>query len=165
MLRAFQLAVRLRLRLRRNNIVRDVVALVYSGYEAETSQLLISTYLARELGLWPPPLEAIETIFSTVGGPIRVWIICKAVKVKVLVENVEAEEVDIDIVVSHLADEPLISNKLTSPVYHVRGLARRDELLISDKLAGALKIVIEDLAEGLRRFRWKPKEKVRRTVQ
>ena len=55
----------------------------------------------------------------------------------------ETEEVDADIVISHLADEPLIS----------------------DKLAGALKIAIEDLAEGLRRFRWKPKEKVRRTVQ
>ena len=65
------------------------------------------------------------------------------VKVKVLVEDVEIEEVDVDIVVSHLAGEPLVS----------------------DKLAGALKIAIEDPAEGLRRFRWEPKEKVRRTVQ
>jgi len=133
----------LRLRLRRDNIVKDIVALVNSGYEAETPQLLIPIHLARELGLWPPPLEAIETVFSTVGGPIRVWIIRRAVKVKVLVEDVETEEVDADIVVSHLADEPLIS----------------------DKLAGALKIAIEDPAEGLWRFRWEPKEKVRRTVQ
>ena len=143
MLEVFQLAVRLRLRLRRGNVVKDVVALVNSGYEAETPQLLIPIYLAKELGLWPPPIESVETIFSTAGGPLRVWIIRKAVKVKVLVEDVDTEEVDADIVVSHLVDEPLIS----------------------DKLAGALKIAIEDLAEGLWRFRWEPKEKVRKTVQ
>ncbi|RLI37850.1 hypothetical protein DRO60_04140 [Candidatus Bathyarchaeota archaeon] len=37
------------------------------------------------------------------------------------------------------------------------------EFLISDKLAGALAIAVEEFTEGLWRFRWEPKEKVRRS--
>jgi len=39
-----------------------------------------------------------------------------------------------------------------------------DEPLISDKLAGALEIALEDIAEGLWRFRWEPKEKTRKSA-
>ncbi len=72
MLGVFSLAVRVRLRVRKGSLARDFVALVNSGYEADTPQLLIPTNLARELGLWPPPLGAAEAIFGTAGGPLKV---------------------------------------------------------------------------------------------
>ncbi len=71
------------------------------------------------------------------------WIIPRAVMVSVVAEDVGLREVEADLVVSYLADEPLIS----------------------DKLAGALQIAIEDVAEGLWRFRWEPKEKTRETAR
>ena len=56
-------------------------------------------------------------------------------------QDASSPEVEADAVVSALADEPFIS----------------------DKLAGALSIAVEDFAEGLWRFRWEPKEKVRQS--
>jgi len=136
------LAVRVRLRLRRGGFVKEVVSLINSGYEADTPQLLIPTKLARELDLWPPGEDAREAIFETAGGPLRVWIVRRAFTVQVVAEDASSEEVEADAVVSQLADEPMIS----------------------DKLAGALQIAVEDFAEGLWRFRWEPKEKVRRSA-
>jgi len=135
------LAVRVRLRLRRGSSVLEAVALVNSGYEADTPQLLIPVGLARELGLWPPGPEMVEATFETAGGPLRVWIARRALAVQVVAQDASSPEVEADAVVSALADEPLIS----------------------DKLAGALSIAVEDFAEGLWRFRWEPKEKVRRS--
>ena len=40
-----------------------------------------------------------------------------------------------------------------------------DEPLISDRLAGALEIAVEDFAEGLWRFRWEPLSKLRRSFR
>jgi len=133
------LAVRVRLRLRRGDVVREVVALVNSGYEADTPQLLIPVALARELGLWPPGPNVLETTFETAGGPLRVWVTRGALRVQAVAEDASSDEVEADAVVSQLADEPLIS----------------------DKLAGALGIAVEDFAEGLWRFRWEPVEKAR----
>ncbi|MEM2962730.1 MAG: hypothetical protein QXY01_06940 [Candidatus Bathyarchaeia archaeon] len=120
-----------------------MVALVNSGYEADTPQLLIPASLARELGLWPPPVGSVETFFNTAGGPLKVWIIPKAAGVRVLAEDSPSGEATIDLVVSPTVDEPLIS----------------------DMLAGKLEIAVEDFAEGLWRFRWEPKEKVRESAK
>ena len=137
------MAVRVKLRILRNDKSVDVIALVNSGYEADSPQILIPVFTARDLGLWPPPLEALEDIFETAGGPLRVWVVRGGGIVKVLTEDIESKEVIVDIVISPLADEPLIS----------------------DKLAGVLEIAVEDFAEGLWRFRWEPKEKLRRSVR
>ena len=54
------MAVRIRLRIRCLRRSKEVVtsALVNSGFEAETPQLLIPRRLAIESGLWPPPEDA-----------------------------------------------------------------------------------------------------------
>ena len=135
------MAVRIRLKLKRGELVKEVVALVNSGYEADTPQLLVPVGLARELGLWPPGPNAFETTFETAGGPLRVWVYRRAVRVWAVAEGASSDEVEADIVISQLADEPLIS----------------------DKLAGALSIAVEDFAEGLWRFRWEPVERARRS--
>ena len=47
--------------------VVEVVALLNSGYEAPTPQLLIPVGVARELGFWPPE-NAFEVTLETAGG-------------------------------------------------------------------------------------------------
>lgn len=135
------MAVRVRLRIARGDRAVETSALVNSGYEAETPQLLVPVGLARELGLWPPGAGCEETEYETAGGPLRVWVFPRACRVSVVVEDVRAPEAVADIVVSPLADEVLISDRMTSE----------------------LRISLEDVGRGLWRFTWEPKERVRRS--
>jgi len=136
------LAVRLRLLIRRNNVAIEAIALLNSGYEAPTPQLLIPINLARSLDLWPPQ-NALDVVLDTAGGPLRAWLYPKAAKVKIVAPDVESKEVEVDIIVSPLAEEPLIS----------------------DMLAEELEIAVESFGRGLWRFRWEPKEKVRKSAR
>lgn len=135
----WEVAVRVKLQLVRDEKVVTTVALINSGYEADSPQLIIPIQLAKQLNLWPPPSNSKELIFDTAGGPLRVWFIPRAAKAKVVTKDVESKEVTIDIAISPLADEALIS----------------------DILAGELEIAVEDFAKGYWRFRWEPKEKIR----
>jgi len=136
------LAVRLRLLIRRNNVAIEAIALLNSGYEAPTPQLLIPINLARSLDLWPPQ-NALDVVLDTAGGPLRAWLYPKAAKVKIVAPDVESKEVEVDIIVSPLAEEPLIS----------------------DMLAEELEIAVESFGRGLWRFRWEPKEKARKSAK
>lgn len=49
------MAVRLRLRIEKGNKTLDVVALVNSGYEADTPQLMVPITIAREWSYGPRP--------------------------------------------------------------------------------------------------------------
>lgn len=134
-------AVRVKLSVSRSSRTLELVALINSGYEADTPQLLVPVSVARELGLWPPPSDAEEHVFETAGGPLRVWVVRRAAQVNVVTEDTRSRDVEVDIVISPLADEPLIS----------------------DVLAGELELAVEDFAQGLWRFRWEPREKLRRS--
>mgnify|MGYP001773086995 CR=1 FL=1 len=74
---------------------------------------------------------------------MRVWVIERCAEVRVLADDAESKNVPVDLVISPLADEPLIS----------------------DVLAGRLEIAVEDFAEGLWRFRWELKERIRRSAE
>jgi len=137
-LRCLLMAVRLKLRIKVGGESGEEVALLNSGYEAPTPQLLIPISLAAKLGLWPPK-GAPEVTLDTAGGPLRAWFFPRAAKVSVAVEDVEVREVLTDIIVSPLADEPLIN----------------------DKLADEMEIAVESFGRGLWRFTWEPKEKLR----
>jgi hypothetical protein len=134
------MAVRLKLKISVNQRSAEAVALLNSGYEAPTPQLLISIDLAVKLGLWPPQSVS-EVTLETAGGPLRAWFYPRAAKVSVVAEDVESEEALVDIVVSSLAGEPLIN----------------------DKLADELGIAVESFGKGLWRFTWEPKEKLRKS--
>jgi hypothetical protein len=127
-------AVRLKLRIRVGDKVVEVVALLNSGFEAPTPQLLIPIDTAKALGLWPPE-DAREVILETAGGPLRAWFYPRKALVKVVTEDAESREVLTDIIVSPIADEPLIS----------------------DMLAEELEIAVESFGRGLWRFRWEGK--------
>ncbi len=136
------MAVRVKLLIKVNGKTKEVVALVNSGYEADSPQLMIPHGIARELGLWPPPTASRELVYDTAGGPVKVWLIPSVAKAKVVAEDqVSSKEVLIDLVVSTYVDEPLIS----------------------DALASAFEIVIEDPYRGLWRFKWE--DKVRESVK
>ena len=79
------MAVRVRLRVRSLRASKEVVtsALVNSGFEAETPQLLIPRKLAIELGLWPPPNDAYLIEVGTAGGPVRNYLVPNAAEVSV----------------------------------------------------------------------------------
>lgn len=132
------MAVRLRLRITAGSKTIECVALLNSGYEAPSPQLLIPADLARDLGFWPP-VDAYEVELETAGGVLRAWLYPRACRVKVVAPDVESREVEADIVVAPIASEPLIS----------------------DALAEELEIAVESFGRGLWRFRWEPKEKAR----
>jgi hypothetical protein len=88
-------------------------ALVNSGFEAETPQLLIPRSLARELGLWPPPLEAVLVEVGTAGGPVRNYLVPRALDVYVLASDRVVGPVKCDAMISLLEYEVLISDALT----------------------------------------------------
>lgn len=137
------MAVRVKLKVERDDIELEIIALVNSGYEADTPQLMIPIQIARDLKLWPPPSDTLEDVFETAGGPLKVWIVRRSANVRVIADDVESKKVLVDIVISPLADEPLIS----------------------DMLAGELEIAVEDFARGLWRFRWEPISKLRRSQE
>jgi len=134
------MAVRLKLRISAGQRSAEAIALLNSGYEAPTPQLLISIDLALKLELWPPQ-NASEVTLETAGGPLRAWFYPRAANIKVIAEDAEQKEALADIVVSPIASEPLIN----------------------DKLADELGIAVESFGKGLWRFTWEPKEKLRKS--
>lgn len=136
--------MRLRLSIRAEGGEASEVALLNSGYEAPTPQLMVPISTARKLGLWPPAESAKEVEVETAGGPLRVWYYPRAASVKVVAsDGTTSREVLADVLVSPLADEPLIS----------------------DALAEELELVVEAFGRGLWRFRWDPPGKLRRSEQ
>ncbi|MEM2213680.1 MAG: hypothetical protein QXD66_00745 [Candidatus Nezhaarchaeales archaeon] len=134
------MAVRLRLKIVVDEKATETVALLNSGYEAPTPQLLIPISLAAKLKLWPP-IEASEVILDTAGGPLRAWFYPMKAKVSMIAEDVHGRGATADVVVSSLADEPLIN----------------------DKLADELEIAVGSFGRGRWRFTREPKEKLRRS--
>jgi hypothetical protein len=94
---------------------------------------------ARALGLWPLTEGAREVRVDTAGGPLNVWFYPRAATVKVVAGDAESREVLVDVLVSPLADEPLIS----------------------DLLADELEIAVESFGKGLWRFRSDPPGRLR----
>lgn len=124
------MAVRVRLLIKHGDKSIESSALVNSGYETDTPQLLVPIPVAEKLELWPP-IKALEETYDTAGGPTRVWVYPKKAFTQIVGERIDGKDVLTDIVVSPI----------------------EDELLISDKLAGELEIVVEDFGRGLWRLR------------
>ena len=134
------LAVRVKLKIRCLKTGKEVYtsALVNSGFEAETPQLLIPRRLAMELGLWPPPEEAYLIEVGTAGGPVRNYFVPGATEVYVVTSDRVVGPAKCDVMISHL----------------------EYEVLISDVLGSELGIVILDLRG---KWRFRDEDKVRET--
>ena len=126
------MAVRVKLRVRSG--VNEIVspALVNSGYESDVPELLLPEQVAEALGLYPGVKEAVVERYRVAGGSeIRLLRLKGAGEVEVVAEGRSSSSVTCDMVVSE----------------------GEDELIISDKLASRLGIVIIDPAEGIWCFR------------
>lgn len=132
------MAVRVKLSVIYRDKEIHVIALVNSGFETDTPQLLLPEATAERLGV-SPPSGALELTYDTAGGPTKVWVYPKKIKVKILAKGAFSKKVSADLAVSPI----------------------EDEVLISDKLAGELKIVVEDFGKGVWRLRGE--KKLRRT--
>jgi hypothetical protein len=132
-------AVRVRLRLRsRFGGGAETVALVNSGYEADSPQLLVPRPLAARLGIWPPPPEAELVEVGTAGGPVRNYLVRRALEVWLVAGDRTVGPVEADAMISSI----------------------EQEALISDQLGGALGIVILDLRG---KWRLSDEDRVRHT--
>jgi len=122
--------IKLRVRSRVNEIISP--ALVNSGYESDVPELLLPEQVAEALELYPGVREAVVERYRVAGGSeIRLLRLKGAGEVEVLTEGRSSSPVTCDIVVSE----------------------GEEELIISDKLASRLGIVIIDPAEGIWCFR------------
>lgn len=119
------MAVRVKLKIKslRSGVEVVTSALVNSGFEAETPQLLVPRRLAATLNLWPPPEDAYLVEVGTAGGPVRNYFVPSAADIYVVTSDRVVGPVKCDIMISHL----------------------EYEVLISDRLGGELGIVILDL--------------------
>jgi hypothetical protein len=134
------MAVRVRVRISVGDRSLETIALVNTGYEAETPQILVRIPAAEALGAWPPQ-GAFESTYETAGGPLRTWVYPRACRAKIVAEGAATVEVEADLVVSPIADE----------------------VLINDKLTGKLEIVLEDAGQGLWRLKREPQTRLRQS--
>ncbi|MCS7113220.1 MAG: hypothetical protein RMJ00_06885 [Nitrososphaerota archaeon] len=96
------MAVRIKLKVRSPSREMVTSALVNSGFEAETPQLLIPRSFALNLGLWPPPIEAQLVEVGTAGGPVRNYLIQGAIEVSAITSDRIVGPVRCDAMISNL---------------------------------------------------------------
>jgi hypothetical protein len=133
--------VRLKLKSRISGEVVETVALVNTGFETESPQLLIPLALARRLSLHPPPPTATIAELGTAGGPVRMFIVRDALEVWV--------------VAGDRSVGPRVADALISGV--------EEEVLINDKLMEELGIVVVAAGSGKWRFIDDPVDRIRVT--
>ncbi len=86
------MAVRLKLKVNVKGKVVEMVALLNSGYEAPSPQLLIPVDVAKKLDLWPPE-GALDVEFDTAGGLLKAWLYPKAGRTAVVANDERSKEV------------------------------------------------------------------------
>ncbi len=120
-----------------------VVALVNSGFETDTPQLVVPMKLATQLGLHHRLTEARIESYGTSAGPIRMYVLPQALEVWIDEADIRSRSVVTDAVISDL----------------------EIEVLISDYLAGELGIIAEDFRHGIWRLKEDPSNRMRKSYR
>jgi len=137
------MAVRVRVRISGPRGDVETSALVNSGYEASTPQILVPRRLAERLGLYPPPENATSVEMGTAAGPARMTMVRRGARVTLLAGDREVGPVTVDVVIS----------------------GAEEEVLLSDQLSEKLGIVLLAIASGRWRLADDPPGKIRTTVE
>ena len=124
------ISLRLRLRSRRREAEVELIALVNTGFISESPDVMLPTGVASELGLWPPPEDALMASADTAGGGAVVYVVPGALEVSVVEEDRTVG--------------PVMSNAVVNPSVN--------RVLISDYLAEELRIQVLYPRRGLWRF-------------
>jgi hypothetical protein len=109
------MAVRIKLKLKPRTSEETVVAsaLINSGFETDSPQLLIPVELARRLVLYPPPITSSIIEVGTAGGPSRVLLVREALEVWAVTDDREVGPKLVDVLISLIEEEVLVNDKLT----------------------------------------------------
>ncbi|MEM2740103.1 MAG: hypothetical protein QXQ29_04815, partial [Candidatus Bathyarchaeia archaeon] len=119
--------------------VIEVNSLLNTGYIGSSPEIILPVRLAEDLGLWPPPSDAVESTYDTAGGPARFYVARRAASLQIVEEDSVSKEVIVDIVISTM----------------------EREVLLSDFVIGELGIVILNAYKGYWRFDSDPPGKSR----
>lgn len=114
-------------------------ALLNTGYTGSSPEIIVPIKLAEKMGLWPPPSETIESTYDTAGGPARFYVIREAATLQIVEEDKISRELVVDIVISPM----------------------EREILLSDYVIGELEIIILNAYRGTWKFQSDPQEKIR----
>ena len=105
--------IKLRLRARASGGAIEVSALINSGFETDSPQLLIPMGLARRLALYPPPITSSIIEVGTAGGPSKVFLVREALEVWAITDDREVGPKLVDVLISPIEEEVLVNDKLT----------------------------------------------------
>ena len=134
--------VRLRIREKTSGKVVETVALVNTGFETLKPQLLIPVKLAEALGLWPSlPESSYMKEYGTAGGITKTYVVPDNLDVYIVMDGQQSPVAGSDTVISFM----------------------EEEVLIGDKLAGKLGIMIYDIAEGVWKLKIDPPDTTRKS--
>lgn len=110
-------------------------ALLNTGFESESPEVLIPIRAAEALGLWPKlPDGAVIRAYETAGGTVRMSTVEEGVEVQVIAGER----------VTHLVKCLLVISEVER------------EVLLSDRAIEGLEIVIESPGRGIWRFKDEP---------
>lgn len=85
----------------------ETCSLLNTGYTGASPEVILPAKLAEKLGFWPPPNEAVESMYDTAGGLARFYAIRGAALLQVVEEDVTSRE--LDTVISPIEREVLLS--------------------------------------------------------
>lgn len=134
------MALRVKVRLRRGSKEVTTSALVSSGFETSSPDVVVPLRVAQLLGLWPPPSGELITM-ETGGGETEAYMIEGGAELELVLED--------------RGLKPLIINVLINP--------NVAEVIVSDYVASQLGIVLLDFKRGL--WRLSDEDKVRSGVE
>jgi len=135
--RRLPVRVRVRLRSLKNNRVLITSALLNTGFTTNELDIHIPQELAEQLGLWPPPKNAVIEVLDTAGGEVLSYYIPRAVELTVIEED--------------RTSRTLVCNAIVS-LYE-------KEVLLSDAVIEELEIEILSPRTGIWRFRGEKKKR------
>jgi len=117
----------------------ETATLLNTGYTGSSPEIILPVKLAEEIGLWPPPIDAIESTYDTAGGPARFHMIREAITLQIIGDDVASKELTTDVAIS----------------------PTEREILLSDVVIGELEVVILNAHKGHWRFGFDPQNSVR----
>lgn len=136
------MACRVKVRIKVSEKVIETTALVNSGFETDTPDIVIPLTIAEELGLWPPK-SSVSAVLDTGGGEVITPYYENCGELELVLEDREPKRVRVNIVVN-----PYV-----------------DEVALSDYVSSELGIVLLDIKRGLWRLVDDPVDKVRESAK
>jgi len=136
------MACRVRIRLKKEDKNIETSAILNSGFETDSPDIIIPVEIAKKLGLWPFKEES-AMLLETGGGEVSLPYFISAVELELILGDREPKKT--------------IVNVLVNPYIH--------EVLISDYVSSILGIILLDFKRGLWRLSDDPINKIRESVE